>query len=154
MIKPLSDPNFMDRLGASLSVACALHCALQPVLLLFLPFLGLGFLLNEQAETVFLVFSAALASLSLLQGHRHHGQIGAFPVLALGLGLIVASRLPGLSQFEMILAVSGALGIAISHGLNMYLHRLFHQTADHEASDPPSVNRSRETFATQEAVRI
>lgn len=127
MLNIPSQHSLMDRLGASLSVACALHCALQPVLFLALPFLGLGFLLNEQAETLFLLFSACLASFSLWQGHRHHGQGAAFPVLALSLVFLVASRWPGLEQMEMLLAVTGALGIASAHGINMYLHRQFHQ---------------------------
>lgn len=160
MLKQDSQHGAIDRLGATLSVACALHCALQPLLLLALPFLGLGFLLNEQAETLFLIFSACLASISLVQGHRHHKNPGAFPVLAFSLSLIVASRLPGLIHLEMILAVTGALGIATAHGLNMYLHRQFHRNApshSHSVSDSNLRVEARlqtETFSTQEALSI
>ncbi len=157
--KSPSHHGFMDRLGASLSVACALHCALQPLLLLALPFLGLSFLLNEQAETIFLICSALLASFSLVQGHQHHGRSTAFPVLALSLALIIASRLPGLSHMEMILAVTGALGIASAHGINMYLHRQFHQIPQtpkpiETIAELNSAQLPLENFSKQEALSI
>lgn len=114
-----------DKLGASLSFACALHCALQPVLLVALPFLGLGFLMNEQLETAFLVFSVILASYSVLSGVKHHGQKQVLPVLAFGVLCIVTSRL--WEAYEPALAISGALGIVWAHLLNLQLHKRVHQ---------------------------
>lgn len=114
-----------DKLGATLSLACALHCALQPLLLLVLPFVGLGFLMNERLETVFLVFSVLLATYSLVSGWRHHGQKRAFPVLMVGVLCIVASRL--WEAYEPALAITGALGIVVAHLYNMRLHQRYHQ---------------------------
>lgn len=116
----------VDTLGASLSFACAVHCAFQPVLLAILPLFGMGFLLNEQLETVFLAFSIVMASLSLIQSWKHHRQPQAFPALILASLLILASRVPAWEPYEMQLAVSGALGIMSSHLLNMWLHKRVH----------------------------
>lgn len=114
-----------DKLGATLSFACALHCALQPILLAVLPLLGLGFLMNERLETAFLVFSVILATYSVASGARHHGQKQAFPVLALGILCIGMSRV--WEAYEPALAIVGALSIVAAHVYNMKLHQRYHQ---------------------------
>jgi hypothetical protein len=114
-----------DKLGASLSFACALHCAFQPLLLIALPFLGLGFLMNEQVETVFLGFSVILASWSILAGMKHHGQMQALPVLILASLAILLSRFT--ESYEPLLAITGALGIVSAHMYNLFLHKRHHQ---------------------------
>lgn len=106
----------VDRLGAGLSVACAIHCAIQPFLLVVLPLFGLGFLMGERVETVFLISSVCLASWALFSGLRMHGNWRIFLPLTVGVFLIVASRV--FYAAEMPLAVAGALGIALSHFLN------------------------------------
>ena len=119
-------PSFSwDKLGASLSLACALHCAFQPALLIALPFLGLGFLMNEQVETVFLAFSVLLASWSIVAGIRHHGQTQVLPLLFLAALAILFSRFS--EAYEPLLAITGALGIVAAHVYNLYLHKRHHQ---------------------------
>lgn len=124
----------LDRLGASLSFACAIHCALQPLLLALLPLIGLGFLLDERLESIFLACSILLASATVISGWRHHRQPQALPLLGAAVVLIIASRLPGLAFAEVPLAVSGALGIMSAHLYNLRLHRRMHgehRHADH-----------------------
>lgn len=122
----IQTPSFSwDKLGASLSLACALHCAFQPLLLMALPFLGLGFLMNEQVETVFLGFSVLLASWSIVAGIRHHGQRQALPVLILASLAILLSRFT--ETYEPLLAIAGALGIVAAHLYNLHLHKRHHQ---------------------------
>lgn len=114
-----------DKLGATLSFACALHCALQPILMAVLPLFGLGFLMSERLETVFLVFSVVLATYSVVSGSRHHGQKQAFPVLAFGILCIGLSRV--WEAYEPALAIVGALSIVAAHVYNMKLHQRYHQ---------------------------
>ena len=113
----------IDRLGASLSFLCALHCLLQPLLLLALPMVGLGFFLNENLETLFLGVTVVLASFALLMGYRHHRNVLVFPFLGAGIAFIVASRIPTLENFEMPLAVIGALLITSSHVINLRVRK-------------------------------
>jgi hypothetical protein len=123
----------IDRLGASLSFLCALHCLLQPLLLLALPMVGLGFFLNENLETLFLTLTVILASFALLLGYRHHRNARVFPLLGGGIIFIVASRLPFLESLEMPLAVAGALLITSSHVINLRARkRLSHAPASSE----------------------
>lgn len=126
-----SQASRLDKLGASLSFACAIHCAAQPLLLALLPLMGLGVLLDERLESIFLVCSVILASSTVIGGWRHHRQPQALPLLGLAVVLIVCSRLPLLEAFEIPLAVSGALGIMSSHLYNLYLHRKSHPDHSH-----------------------
>lgn len=127
----------LDTLGAALSAACAVHCAAQPLLLAFLPFLGLGFLLDERLESAFLLFSLCLASYTLWRASRQHHQKWAWPLLGLGALLIAASRLAGFEGLEMPLAVSGASAVALAHGVNLVLQqRRLHQHSEHCAHTP------------------
>lgn len=118
--------NAVDRVGATLSFICALHCALQPLLLAVLPLMGLGVLLDERLETVFLGFSILLAGSSVISGWKHHGRPQALPLLAIAVALIVSSRIPAFEAQEMPLAVAGALSIMSSHLLNLWLHKRYH----------------------------
>ena len=135
--------KYVDQLGATLSMACALHCALQPLLLAALPLVGLGFLLNETLETVFLVISLTMAVWAFLSGYAHHRRPGVFMFWGLAALLIGASRLPQLEHQEVLLAVSGALALMSGHLLNQYLHRQHHLAVlpVHEATPTGSLQR-------------
>jgi len=52
----------IDRLGAGVSFACAIHCAIVPFAATILPLLGFGFLADRRVEcTVFLTSITWLA---------------------------------------------------------------------------------------------
>ena len=130
--------KYVDQLGATLSMACALHCALQP-LLLALPLLGLSFLLNETLETVFLAISLTMAIWAFLSGYAHHRRPTVFLFWGLAAALIGASRIPQLENQEILLAVSGALALMSGHLLNQYLHRQ-HHLAPLVVSETPQIS--------------
>jgi hypothetical protein len=125
----------VDQLGATLSLACAVHCALQPLLLVLLPFVGLGFLMNELVETIFLAITLTLAAWAFFSGYAHHHRAGVFGFWALAAGLIASSRMPWLETHEMILAVLGALALVSGHFLNQYFHRQAHVVIYQELSE-------------------
>jgi drug/metabolite transporter (DMT)-like permease len=62
----------LDVVGATASFLCAIHCLAMPVLLVVLPTVGLGFLLNESLERGFVIGSVALAVASTCWGFRVH----------------------------------------------------------------------------------
>ncbi|MBF2055543.1 MAG: MerC domain-containing protein [Candidatus Sericytochromatia bacterium] len=116
----------LDRFGAGLSLVCALHCAMHPLLLLALPLIGLGFLLNEQLESLILIFSVIFALGVLGSSLREHGQKQVlWPWLA-GTALITLSRV--FHEGEVLLAVAGALSLAGAHLLNTWYSRRAIQT--------------------------
>lgn len=62
----------IDSIGFLLSLICAIHCLIFPILLIVLPLIGLNFLLNQTAEKVFVLGSVLVAGFSLFWGYRYH----------------------------------------------------------------------------------
>src|SRR5690606_9739240 len=69
---PTHHQRWLDRFGAAGSLACALHCALLPLLIAALPSLGLAIWLSDGVELGFVVFATLLGGFSLLWGYRRH----------------------------------------------------------------------------------
>ena len=59
-----------DRLGATASFLCAIHCAALPFVLAVLPLLGLSFLADHRFERGFVMFACALALTALGAAHE------------------------------------------------------------------------------------
>lgn len=62
----------LDLIGATASTLCAIHCLAMPLLIVTLPALGLGFLLNESLERGFVIVSVILAVANTCWGFRVH----------------------------------------------------------------------------------
>jgi hypothetical protein len=82
--KVFSEPprSWIDSLGTSVSIACAIQCSVFPLLIGVLPLLGLGFLLGEGVEKVFLATSAVLAVGSFSWGFGYHRRFYVFLFLS------------------------------------------------------------------------
>lgn len=116
-------PRGLDRAGFVLSTACAVHCAVVPLVAGLLPLVGLGFLLDEVVETALLLVAAGLALASLAGGCRHHGQFRPLAMVAAGFALILLGRtwLAHNELWETLLVVAGALMVAGAHAVNWRL---------------------------------
>ena len=120
--------GWLDRLGATGSFLCALHCALLPLLLGVLPGIGLASLLSRGFEEWFVLFATVLGSVSLGWGFRRHRLRHAFALLLPGLAALWAgvwyiplheATLP----HAAIMTLGGAL-VAFAHVVNLRLGRL------------------------------
>ncbi len=113
----------VDRFGAAASALCALHCALLPLVLAFLPALGLGFLADHRLERGFVVFASLLALASLLTGYRRHQRFRAFALLVPGIALLIAGvTLEQLGSLaHALLVASGGGLVALAHFVNLRL---------------------------------
>lgn len=80
--------RLLDRLGASGSIICAIHCALLPVAIALLPAVGLVSMGSERFEQAFVVFATLVGVFSLIQGYRRHGVARALWLLLPGLGVL------------------------------------------------------------------
>ena len=67
--------SWIDSFGATVSIACAIQCSIFPLLIGVLPLVGLGFLLNDHVETIFLVLAIVVGIGSFAQGFRAHRRI-------------------------------------------------------------------------------
>lgn len=61
-----------DALGVSATIACAIHCALLPLLLSSLPLFGINILNNIFFETGMILLAMVIGTYSLWHGFRRH----------------------------------------------------------------------------------
>ena len=111
-----------DRIGATASFLCAIHCALLPFVLAALPLVGLGFLADHRFERGFVMFACALALIALIRGFRRHQQplplLLAIPGLALLLlGVTFAENYSII--LHSVLVTCGGLLLAGAHFVNL-----------------------------------
>jgi hypothetical protein len=127
----------LDRIGATGSMLCAIHCAALPLVLVLMPALGAG-LAGAGFEIGFIVFASTVALSSLILGYRRHRVLRALLFLAPGLvSLWSAVLIPPLHHNVIAHAVAMALGgtlIATSHLINLRL--------SHQLSNPGHANQA------------
>jgi MerC mercury resistance protein len=82
-----------DRAGILVSSACAIHCALLPVLLGAVPALGLSHLLDERVEWLFIVTTGLIGGMTHLRAYRHnHRHVAPGAIFAGGFLLVLGTR--------------------------------------------------------------
>ena len=122
-----------DRVGATASFLCAVHCALLPLVIAALPALGLSFLANHRFEHGFIAFASVLALTTLLVGFRRHRRFRAFWFLVPGILLLAAGILVDFDQSataHAVLVSCGGTLVAASHLTNLRLaHGHVHDAA-------------------------
>ncbi len=121
-----------DRIGATASFLCAIHCALLPFVLALLPFLGLEFLASPHFERGFVTFACLLAVFALVRGYRRHQQPLPLLLAAPGLALLLlgVTYAEGYSVIvHSVMVTSGGLLLAAAHFVN--LHRDSRHGDDH-----------------------
>lgn len=120
----------VDRVGATASLLCAVHCALLPFVLALLPLVGLGFLAGHTFERIFVACAAALASASILTAYRRHRRPHALFLMAPGVVLLlcgVAVDIDVHLALHTVAVVCGGVLVASAHLVNLVLaHRHHH----------------------------
>ncbi len=124
----------LDRVGSCVSGACAVHCALKPLLFVLPSVAGLELLMGATTERVLLGVGLFLALGSLSWGYSHHEKIEVFYPLVLGVLLLIAGRYGFSRPLRTILVVPGGLLLAGSHLVNM---RLSHLSRNQEECTAP-----------------
>ena len=115
--------RWYDRLGAAAATLCAVHCALLPLAMAFLPALGLEFLGSHAFEGFFLGFTMVFATLSVAHSLRAHGRFFAWHLLLPGLALLWIERfIPWIHDqpvaHAVVMVTAGSL-VAAAHLLNL-----------------------------------
>ena len=82
----------LDRLGATGSLLCAIHCALLPLVIALLPSLGIATWLGDGFERGFVVFATLLGLFTLIWGYRRHRAVRALGLLLPGLATLWSRR--------------------------------------------------------------
>ena len=123
---PHSHRHLLDRLGATGSLMCAVHCALTPVLLAALPAAGLSFLFADGVEWTLVCFVTLLGVANLGWSYRRHRTLRALGLLVPGLLVLWAGLLyPPLHHSVVPHAVAMTFGgtlVGVAHLLNLRLN--------------------------------
>ena len=139
MIKANSNATLstVDRVGATVSFACAIHCIAMPLLLSVLPLVGLGILATETFERCMLASALVFAITSSCWGMRVHRSWKIAPMFCVAIVLMGVSRICAGAVHGVVLGLGGVL-LSLSHLLNHRLCRTCvsceHSSHDGEAS--------------------
>lgn len=112
--------KYGDKIGATVSGACAVHCAIAPLALTLAPLMGINVIFGESFESFLILTSFALASLtigfSLVKKHRKFLPLLIF---LLGAALVSLAQLGLTTLPEPALMTLGGLSIMLSHFVNL-----------------------------------
>jgi len=115
-----------DRLGATGSLLCAVHCALLPVLIALLPSLGISAALAPSFEVGFVLFATLFGSAVLVSSYRRHRVVRALGLLIPGLLVLwIGILYPPLHHSVVPHAVAMTLGgtlVGLAHLANLRLN--------------------------------
>lgn len=83
-----------DALGVGTSLACAIHCAVLPLLVSSLPFLGVDFIQNKLFEYSMIGLAFTIGIFSLSHGYRkHHRQLYPILIFIVGFSFLLGKEL-------------------------------------------------------------
>jgi hypothetical protein len=80
--------SLLDRIGATGSLLCAIHCALLPLVIAVLPSLGVAAWLGDGFEEGFVLFATGLGLFSMIGGYRRHRAVQALSLMVPGLAVL------------------------------------------------------------------
>ncbi len=109
-------PKSIDNLGIFVSVLCAIHCGLTPILLVSTTFVSVNPELLEKVEIPFLIVSAFLAIFSVITSVQSHKNFLPLILALSGLAFVLLGGM--FENQETIMRVTGSLLIVASHAMN------------------------------------
>jgi hypothetical protein len=121
---PAARDGALDRAGAAVSLACAIHCALMPIALGLLAVLGAQWVASSVFEWSIVGLSATLGLFSLVPSYRRrHREPRCLWFFLSGLVLILIARLllSSNTKFELPAVVCGGVLISVAHIVNRRL---------------------------------
>src|SRR5690242_3810824 len=122
--------TLVDRIGATASLLCAVHCALLPFVLALLPLIGLEFLAGHTFERIFVACAAALACASILVAYRRHRHPQALMLMVPGIVLLLCGVVIDIDAhllLHTVAVVCGGVLVASAHATNLMLSHRHHR---------------------------
>lgn len=119
-----------DAFGIAASVACAIHCAVLPLILSSLPLFGINIIENQGFEFLMIALAFIVGVYSLYHGRKkHHHSYYPMLLFAVGIGLLFIKSV--LHSHSLMLLLPAVSLVVIAHYLNYNLCRVHnHAHAD------------------------
>jgi uncharacterized membrane protein YoaK (UPF0700 family) len=119
-----------DAFGIAASVACAIHCAVLPLILSSLPLFGINIIENQGFEFLMIALAFVVGVYSLYHGRKkHHHSYYPMILFAAGISLLFIKSM--LHSHSLMLLLPAVTLVVIAHYLNYKLCRVHnHAHAD------------------------
>ena len=119
-----------DAFGIAASVACAIHCAVLPLILSSLPLFGVNIIENQGFEFIMIALAFIMGVYSLYHGRKkHHHSFYPMLLFAAGISLLFIKSM--LHSHNLMLLLPAVSLVVIAHYLNYKLCRVHnHAHAD------------------------
>ena len=112
-----------DALGITTSVACAIHCAVLPLLLSSLPVFGFDIIQNDFFEYAMIILAFAVGLYALGHGFRkHHHRFLPLSLFTIGIFFLLAKQV--WHTLHIWLLFPAIIAIITSHYLNYRLCKI------------------------------
>ena len=121
-----------DALGITTSIACAIHCALLPIIVTTLPVLGINIVNNMAFEWSMIVLAFVVGSYALFHGYQTHHR-SLFPLLLFAIGFLFLLLKQFFHQFEYFFLIPAVLFIVSAHYYNFRLCNKSKSASPHHA---------------------
>lgn len=106
-----------DALGIAASIACAIHCAILPLVLSSLPILGVNIINNIFFEIGMILLAMIIGLYSLNHGFKkhHHKKLPTY-IFLLGMSLLIMKQI--LHQYQVWFLIPAVIFVITAHFLN------------------------------------
>jgi len=112
-----------DALGVTASVACAIHCAVLPLLLSSLPILGFDIIRNAFFEYLMIGLAFLIGTYSLSHGYRkQHHRVLPLALFSAGIVLLVLKQV--YHDYHIWFLLPAVLAIVSAHFFNFRFCRV------------------------------
>jgi len=113
--------NGLDKVGSVLSIGCAVHCILTPIIIPLLPMLGFFIGHDGYFHLILSALIVGIAALALIPGYLKHHNLA--PIISASIGIVLIVSMGIFEHFtESILVIVptivGSSLIVLGHYLN------------------------------------
>src|SRR4028118_703088 len=109
-----------DALGITTSLACAIHCAVLPLMLTSLPVFGIDIIDNLSFEYFMILIAALVGCYALYHGFKKHHH-SWLPLITFGAGILLLVAKQAWHEWQLWLLFPAVVLIVLSHFLNYRL---------------------------------
>ncbi|HCX21647.1 MAG: hypothetical protein CMB80_06255 [Flammeovirgaceae bacterium] len=114
----------LDKIGICLSSACAIHCSVMPLVLLYSSTLGIfSFIDSPVVELIILIATTLIGGLALIPSTIKYGQAYVLILFISGILIVINSEMTSALWSRILLSIAGGLLMAYAHFENLKIKK-------------------------------